>query len=153
MYSRDEVKQIKQLFWTKFGQFMVLHPSADGEKVNWVNYKTGIKHLYFRMDADKNEAKIAISWSQPDAGIRALMAEQFMQFKAVLHAILGEEWTWEMDSHDEYGRPVCQIYTVLEGHSIFDESEWGTLISFFKSRIIALDEFWSDAKYAFNIFK
>jgi len=153
VYSREEVKQLKQLFWTKFGQFMSLHASADGEKVNWVNYKTGIKQLYFKMDADKKAAKIAITWSHTDAGIRALMAEQFLQYKNLLHDILGEEWEWDMDGCDEYGKPICQIYKTLEGHSIFKETEWGELITFFKPRMIALDEFWSSAKYAFDIFK
>jgi len=153
VYSREEIKQLKQLFWTKFGQFMALHLSADGEKANWINYKTGVKHLYFKMDADKKVAKIAIQWSQADAGIRALMAEQFLQFKGLLHDLLGEEWIWDMDGEDEYGKPVCQIYIILEGYSVFKEADWAELISFFKPRMIALDEFWSSAKYAFDIFK
>lgn len=153
MYSREEVKQLKQLFWTKFGQFMSLHSAADGEKVNWINYKTGVRHLYFKMDADQNTAKIAIIWSHADAGIRTLMAEQFLQYKGLLHAILGEDWEWDMDSYDAYGKPYCQIYKTLTGHSIFKETEWGELIAFFKLRMIAIDEFWSSAKYAFEIFK
>lgn len=153
MYSREEIKQLKQLFWTKFGQFMALHASADGEKANWINYKTGIKHLYFKMDADKKVATIAIQWSQPDAGLRALMAEQFLQFKVLLQDLLEEEWIWDMDGMDEYGKPICRIYTSLTGYSVFKEDDWAELISFFKPRIIALDEFWSSAKYTFDIFK
>ncbi len=76
---------------------MALHTSADGDKVNWINYKTGIKHLYFKMDADNKVATVAIQWSQPDAGLRALMAEQFFQFKALLQDLLEEEWIWDMD--------------------------------------------------------
>lgn len=153
MYSREEIKQLKQVFWTKFGQFMALHLSADGEKANWINYKTGIKHLFFKMDADKKVAKIAIQWSQSDATIRALMAEQFLQYKGLLHDLLDEEWIWDMDGRDEYGKPICQIYASLEGYSVFKEADWPELISFFKPRMIALDEFWSSAKYAFDIFK
>jgi len=153
VYSREEVKQLKELFWTKFGQFMSLHLSADEDKVNWINYKTGIKHLYFKMDADKRQAKIAILWSQPDTGIRDLMAEQFLQYKAMLHDLLGEEWEWDLNGADEYGKPIAQIYKTLDGYSVFKESDWAELISFFKPRMIALDEFWSSAKYAFDIFK
>ena len=153
MYSREEIKQLKQLFWTKFGQFMALHLSADDEKTNWINYKTGVKHLYFKMDADKKEAKIAIQWSQPDAGVRALMAEQFLEFRGLLHDLLGEEWIWDMDGRDEYDKPICEIYTSLVGYSVYREADWAELISFFKQRMIALDEFWSSAKYAFDMFK
>lgn len=153
MYSREEVKQLKQLFWTKFGQFMSLHASADGDKVNWINYKTGIKHLYFKMDADKNTAKISIVWTHPDAGIRALMAEQFKQYKVLLEDVLGETWVWELDGNDEHGKPIAQIYTELKGYSVFNETDWPDMISFFKPRMIALDEFWSSAKYGFDVFK
>jgi len=153
VYSREEIKQLKQLFWTKFGQFMALHTSADGDKVNWINYKTGIKHLYFKMDADNKVATVAIQWSQPDAGLRALMAEQFFQFKALLQDLLEEEWIWDMDGMYVNGKAISEIYTSLTGYSVFKETDWAELISFFKPRIIALDEFWSSAKYTFDIFK
>ena len=49
MYSKAEATQLRQAFWTAFGQYMAPVPSAEGETTNWINYKTGFKHLYFRM--------------------------------------------------------------------------------------------------------
>ena len=126
---------------------------ADGLKVNWINYKTGIKHLYFRMDAHNKKAHIAIEMAHPDAGIRALLMEQFRQYKAVLEAELGEEWTWDANSFDDYGKETARIYTELPNVSVFRQEDWPALISFFKPRIIALDSFWSDAQYGFELFK
>jgi hypothetical protein len=71
----------------------------------------------------------------------------------LLQDLLEEEWIWDMDGMDEYGKPICRIYTSLTGYSVFKEDDWAELISFFKPRIIALDEFWSLAKYTFDIFK
>jgi hypothetical protein len=34
--------------------------------------------------------------------------------------------------------------------SILQKNDWPALISFFKTRIIALDEFWSSVKYDFE---
>jgi hypothetical protein len=45
------------------------------------------------------------------------------------------------------------IYTTMEGKSIFKQEDWPDLISFFKPRLMALDEFWCDAQYGFEIFK
>jgi hypothetical protein len=70
MYSKDQASQLKQQFWTTFGQYITPHPSAEGIKINWVNYKTGIKHLYFRMQAENRSASIAIEIAHPDAGIQ-----------------------------------------------------------------------------------
>ena len=53
MFSKQESSQLKKEFWTAFGLYMKPVPFAEGEKNNWVNYKTGEKHLAFRMDATK----------------------------------------------------------------------------------------------------
>ncbi len=41
-------------------------------------------------------------------------------------------------------------YIHLNGVSIFNKEDWPQLISFFKQRIIALDQFWSTARYGFE---
>lgn len=104
------------------------------------------------MQADHRQAAIAIEITHPDAGIRELMFEQFKEFKKMLELQLGEEWIWELFGIDEYGKKISRIYTVLPAVSIFKKENWPALISFFKLRIIVLDEFWCDAKYSFEIF-
>lgn len=65
MYSKQEASKLKQQFWTSFGLYMQPVPSANGEKVNWINYKTGIRHVSFRMNAG-DHADISIELSHPD---------------------------------------------------------------------------------------
>jgi len=128
-------------------------PNADGEKVTWVNYKTGIRYLFFRMEATNKIAQIGIEIANPDEGIRALIFEQFKEFKAVLEDELEEEWIWDELSYDENGKATARIYTEIKGISVFKREDWPELISFFKPRIIALDSFWSSAQYGFDLFK
>jgi len=153
LYSREEAKKIKESFWTSFGQYMSPIPNADGEKVTWVNYKTGIRFLFFRMEATNKLAQIGIEIANPDAGIRALLFEQFKEYAQVLHAELDEEWIWDDSFYDDYGKPTARIYTEIRGLSVFKKEDWPDLISFFKPRIIALDSFWSNAQYGFELFK
>lgn len=153
MYSKDEASQLKQAFWTAFGQYISPQLSAEGLKMNWVNYKTGIKHLYFRMQADKRSATIAIEITHSDPGIQELFFEQFRELKNILHSALGEDWEWELHHKDENRKTISRVFKQLNGVSIFNRNDWPALISFFKPRIIALDEFWSDAKYAFDVLK
>ena len=42
-------------------------PGQMAAKGEWVNYKTGIRYLYFRMDADNKKASVAIEIAHPDA--------------------------------------------------------------------------------------
>lgn len=153
MYTRDEVKRIKEKFWTAFGQYMGLNLSAEFEKINWINYRTGVKHLHFRMDADKRSAIIMIELAHPDAGIRRLMFEQFEAYQTMFKESVGAEWIWEVEAENNYGKEISRIYTTIEGVNIFKEEDWFALIDFFKPRLRALDAFWCDAKYGFDLFK
>jgi len=154
LYSREEAKKLKEQFWTHFGRFMSLVPSEEGGKTNWVNYKTGIKHLFFRMDADNKRADIYIEISHPDEGIRELLFEQFLEYKPIMETELGEEWTWDKTYYDEYGKKTARIGIRLDKKlSVFKQEDWPELMAFFKPRIITLDQFWSTAKYGFEMFK
>jgi len=153
LYSKEQASQLKQAFWTAFGQYIAPHLSAEGLRTNWVNYKTGIKNLHFKLQADKKSASIAIEMSHPDPGIQELMFEQFLEFKNILNASLNEEWEWQLHEQDENYKTVSRIVKTLPGVSIFKQEDWPGLISFFKPRIIALDDFWSDAKDSFDTFK
>jgi Zn-dependent metalloprotease len=153
MYSKDEASQIKQAFWTTFGQYISPQLSADGLKVNWVNYKTGIKYLYFKMDADKNSATIGITITHPESVIQELFFEQFREIKMMLNSYLNEEWQWALHNKDENGKTISRIYKQISGVSIYNRNDWPQLISFFKPRIIALDEFWSVGQYSFEALK
>jgi hypothetical protein len=153
MYSRQEASLIKQEFWTAFGQYLAPVPSADGEKVNWVNYRTGEKDLRFRMAADNKKAVISIDLTHKDEGIRLLYYEQLLEFRSLLHQVLGEEWTWLPQTIDENDRPKATVYQEHAAISIYKKEDWPALISFFKPRILALDEFWSNVKYQFELLR
>jgi hypothetical protein len=150
VYSKAEAAQLRQAFWTTFGQYMAPVPSAEGGPTNWINYKTGLKHVYFRMQADNRRASIGIELTQPDAGVRELFFEQFQELKTMLHETLGEPWRWELHGTDANGLPLSRIYAEMQPINLFNRDDWPALISFFKPRIMALDEFWSGAQYAFE---
>lgn len=153
MYSKEQASRIKQAFWTAFGQYMALQPTTEGGKVNWINYKSGIKHLYFRMQADQHQASIGIEITHPDPGIQELMFEQFFSYKNILTGYLHEEWEWTLHDKNEFGKTISSITMSINNVNIFKQEAWPALISFFKPRIMALDEFWSDVKYAFDLFR
>ena len=153
MYSKAEAARLRQAFWTALGQYLAPIPNAEGETTHWINYKTGLKHVHFRMQADQRQAAIAIEITHPDAGIRELFFAQFEEVKVVLHEALGEEWTWEPAATDEHDQPLARIGTALHPANVFDRNAWPALISFFKPRLLALDAFWTDAQWSFEALK
>lgn len=153
MYSKEESAQIRKKFWISFGQYMKLQPTASGLAVNWINYKTGIKDLYFKTDVDNKVALFRIEISVVSVDIRHLIFEQFEEYKPFFESIMGSDWLWLKDTFDEHGRQVCRIENKLENVNIFRESDWPEIVNFLKENLIAMDEFWEVAKHAFEIFK
>jgi hypothetical protein len=153
MYSKHEAAVLKQEFWTTFGLYMNPVLSSDGEKINWVNYKTGEKYIRFKMHADSRSAFIGIVLIHRDSGVRELYFDQLLEVKNIMESIIPGPWQWLLHSQDENGQPISIVYDEIEGVSIYKKEDWPMLISFFKPRIVALDEFWSMVKYSFEALK
>jgi hypothetical protein len=150
MYSKQEASFLNQKFWTSLGQYLAPIPSAEGEKINWINYKTGEKDIRFLMIAENDQAKISITFSHKDTDLQKIYVEKMLQLKNTLHQFLAEQWEWNLLCSDSNGRVVSEIYTSIQNVKVLDSADWPLMISFFKERIIALDKFWCENKYAFE---
>jgi hypothetical protein len=125
-------------------------PNAEGRKINWPNYRTGLKNVYFRMKAEQDFASIGIEIGHKDEELQELYFMQFKELKNLLKNSLGEEWEWKLHSTNEVGQTVSKIEKVLPGVNVMEESDWPKIIAFLKPRIIALDEFWDNVKPGFE---
>ncbi len=151
MYTREEASYIKQQFWTRFGKYMSPVLSAEGEKINWINYKTGIKHLSFKMNATHEFAYIGIEISHKDPLLALAIYDQFKVLRGELEEVLGEKWEWQDEYENEHYQRLSTISRQQTPSNIFKETDWPEIISFLKPRIIQLDRFWSDYKMIFEM--
>ncbi|HWI89865.1 MAG TPA: DUF4268 domain-containing protein [Flavisolibacter sp.] len=137
MYSRQEASRLRHEFWTAFGQYMSPLLSAEGEKINWINYKTGEKNISFRMHADNKKAVIAIELNHKDRDIQQIYFEEFLQFKNLFSDTMQEEWSLQLHTFDEHwktgqqniqGKNRFKFFSEkrLAGtHFIFQETHFG----------------------------
>lgn len=146
MYTKQEASGIRRKFWTTFGIYMNPVPSAWQEKVNWLNYKTGIKDVFFRLHADNKMARICIEITHNDPMIRKIYFDHFLAMRNMLHNALQEEWVWKEETEDELGKQLTVIYIEISGVNVMEEKSWPSIIAFFKPRFIALDAFWGEVK-------
>ena len=147
MYDKQAAAQLTQQFWTVFGQYMAPILSAEGEKINWINYKTGEKHIRFTMQFFSGAAMIALEIAQPEIVLQQQQFEQPARFKNQFEQIAGNKWIWEKSICNEQQKIISQIKSTLPDINLFDKEDWPKIISFFKPRLIALDEFWSNYKF------
>jgi hypothetical protein len=146
MYS----KELRQQFWTKFGQYMKPVPGAGEEPVNWLNYKTGKPYITFRMDADKQRAIIAIEINHKEAAERENCYQHFFFLKRLMENETGFVWQWKKEILAENGEHISSIYQTLQPVNVLNENDWHSIIAFLKPRIIALDSFWEIVKDGFE---
>ncbi len=150
MYSKAEAAHRRQAFWTALGQYMAPVPAADGAPTNWINYRTGVKGVRFRLEADQRRATIGLELTHADAAVREVFYDQLLEFKSALEEALGERWTWEPAATDEHGQPLARVSAELPDANMFEQADWPRLISFFKPRLIGLDAFWNGYQWAFE---
>ena len=86
MYTRAELSKIRTEFWITFGLYMKPVPNSYGRRINWPNYKTGVKDIYFRMRAEREFASIGIELGHTDLEMQELVLDQFGQLKNILEA-------------------------------------------------------------------
>lgn len=152
MFSKVEAAKLRTGFWTAFGQYMAPVKGAEGEKVNWINYKTGEKEIFFRMKTEAHETSISIELTHKDDSLRQIYFEQFLSLKHLLEQCTEEEWTWAPKVVGE-GKNISRIHKRLPNATIFKREDWPQLITFFKQRMMALDAFWSSARYSFELLR
>ena len=146
MYTKEEVSKLRQKFWTSFGQYMKPVPGASGEAVNWLNYKTGIRNIFFRMNADKENAMVSIEIRHPKDTDRLKYYDHFVMLKNLLEQSTNYQWQWQPAVEDENGQLISRIYQQLENVTVLNEADWPAIIAFLKPRIMSLDAFWEMAK-------
>ena len=150
MYSRQEASLLNQEFWTTLGQYMSPIVSAEGEKINWINYKTGEKNIRFIMQAENKTATISIQLTHKDPVLQRSYYDKLLQLKKALHTITGVSWKWQPLITDQHGHNISIVSIQQDDVTIFNKDQWPQLISFFKTNMIALDKFWCENKFAFE---
>ena len=151
MYTQQEASLLRQKFWVSMGRYISPIPSSTGEKVNWINYRTGIKYIQFKMEAKGDEAYIGIEISHPQLALRELYFNHFKTFQKSFEEQLEEKWQWEINGLNENGESIARIYKKLQDVKVLDENDWPKIISFLKTRIILLDKFWNEYKDIFEM--
>ena len=148
MYSEKEASAIRKKFWTSLGQYMAPVPSASGESVNWINYKTGIKGISFKMNADTAGVYAAVEIYNQDIMLQHHYFDLFHKFAR--GSDIFSDRLFRKDYITESGITLSSISVELKGVNILREDDWPTMISFIKKHLIILDEFWNEFKPAFE---
>jgi hypothetical protein len=153
MFTREQAKEINTLFWTSFGKYMQKHKSQFSFHNKWVNYKTGVKDIYFRLKMNKLCAEISIELQHKDGGIRQLFFEQFGELRKIFEQEVGQ---WEWVDEELFQTPegnyneLSAIRLKLFDVNLYNKDTWQQTFYFFEDNMIKLDAFWADFNELFK---
>ena len=151
MLSKTERQALNTEFYTALGLMMQGSVSEfQPKKVRWTNYRTNVKDIYVRLDADNKGATFAIDMQQKDDDVRAIFWEQLTELKMLLQGEFGENLIWHEHFYKPDGNQISRVELRLENGSLYDKSTWPILLPFLKENLLAFDRFWSNC---FDIFK
>jgi hypothetical protein len=150
VFSKEAARQQKIAFWTAYGVYMRQHVPVFGDKQKWVNYKTGVKGIFFRMEVDARSAMVAITMEQPDPGIRDLFYAQWEELKGYLETETQAAWQWQPLFHLDDGRAISRIYRELRGVNIYAPQDWPQIFAFLADCMVPLDAVWADCNEVFK---
>ncbi len=144
MFTKEEKKKLKLEFWSRLEDQMTRLKNPHGSKVNWMNYNTGINHLYFRMEADEKAARLCMDLQFPDNGVREVYWDQFEEFRDLLNDRFKGKLIWLKEFDHENGKTISRIYLEKADVNINNQKDWDKMHLFLKLSFVKLDEFWNE---------
>jgi hypothetical protein len=146
MLSKEELKKTKIEFWQDFKKHISKFRSTSGKKVNWLNYPTEIKDLYFRLEVEKNSISVNFDFQFKDSSVRAVFWEQMHELKNVFEQELGNDAIWIENCSSEYVNHFSRIQWKKEGLNYLNKTHQDEIFTFFEQKLIAFDEFYQNFK-------
>lgn len=146
MFSKEEAKKIRQNFWITFGKRTALLPVDYGSKKKWILFKTGVKDLSFKFEAERKYARVCIDFEQQNMDKRIKFWEKFESIKTILNEAVEDELVWDELFSLENGKEISRIYCQLDGVSLYNEKKWPEIFDFFVVNMNAIENVFLDFK-------
>jgi hypothetical protein len=144
MFSKEEEKALRSAFWGTLSDKIQKYRSASGRRINWFKYPTRISDIYVRAEADENGCRVCVDIQFPDAGIRELFYEQFLETKTVFEERLGGKVIWNPNYIHSYGTPVCRISVENRDTNFYNQDDWLKMHDFIITHLRGFDSYWTE---------
>lgn len=132
MFNKEESKQLRQQFWTTFGQ---QYPRK------WLLYNTKIKELVLKFTFNTQFAQVSIDVESKEDLYREYYYDKLWSLEAILKTEYLPQAILDPAYEITPGRVVSRVYVQLDGVSIHKESTWPVVFEFFYENMTQLELF------------
>ncbi|MBK3517583.1 DUF4268 domain-containing protein [Carboxylicivirga marina] len=146
MFSKEEAKEIRQLFWHKLESRTRRLPGQKGKKIKWIFDETGIKGLDLRFDINRQRAIVALEINHRNENRRLQLYEKLEACKSIFETQYEGPLTWDYVYTKEEGRDVCRVYEALSPADMYQEEKWPEVMKFMIDRMIRMEKAFLEVK-------
>ncbi|WP_452601251.1 DUF4268 domain-containing protein [Pontimicrobium sp. MEBiC06410] len=137
MFSKEESRQIRQLFWTSFGKSFPR---------KWILYNTKIKGFSFKFHFDNKTAAVFLDL-EDDLENRIKYWEKLQSLKTILKDEYLPDAIFEEEYYLENGKEISRIHLYLDQKvSIHNKNSWQMVMEFFNEKMSAFEAFFETYK-------
>ncbi len=135
MFSKEESRQLRQLFWTSFGKSFPR---------KWVLYDTKIKGMSFKFHFDTKSAMVSLDL-EDDLETRIYVWEKLESLQTILREDYIPDAIFEEEHFLNNGKEISRIYVPLEQKvSIHNKNTWQEVMVFLNETMSRFEAFFND---------
>lgn len=134
MFSKEESRQLRELFWTSYGKSFPR---------KWILYNTKIKDFSFKFQANRKTAFVCLDIENQDEFDRLIQFEKLESLKIILENEFLPDAIYDNDYFlEESGKTICRIYVNHQKKfSIHNKDTWRDAFEFFNETMDAFERF------------
>ncbi|GAA3518086.1 hypothetical protein GCM10022393_35250 [Aquimarina addita] len=141
MFSKEDSKQIRQEFWTSFGN---TYPHK------WLLYNTKIKDVTLKFTFSTSRAQVSIDIEPKDNIIRAYYYDKLISLKNIITSEYLPSTIFNDSYELENGKVISRIYVELTEVSIHNKKDWKQTMVFLHEKMSKLEAFFIEYKEYIN---
>ncbi|WP_299779446.1 DUF4268 domain-containing protein [uncultured Formosa sp.] len=135
MFSKEESRQLRELFWTSFGKSFPR---------KWILYNTKIKGFSFKFFFDTKSAFVTLDVEE-DLENRIKHWEKLESLKSILKEDYLPDALFEEEFLLDNEKEISRIYVPLDQKvSIHNKNTWQDVMEFFNDKMSKFESFFED---------
>ncbi len=138
MFSKDEEKDLKLLFWKKLENRTRRIPGQKGKKRKWIGDHTDVKGVDLRFDVNRKRAIVALEINSRDKERRFKLFEKLMACQTIFENAFELPLEWDPAYNKDGEKEVARVYCEMPGDMLVQE-QWPELMRFLIDRMIRME--------------
>ncbi|MFB0903010.1 MAG: DUF4268 domain-containing protein [Nonlabens sp.] len=137
MYSKEEAKNRRQLFWTMFGKRY---------HRKWLLYDTKLKDVVLKFSFEDRRAMVSIDVNHEDEVFRAYYYEKLLSLKNIMIEQVSTELIFDENYLLESGKMISRVFVMHEGVKIQKQTDWPIVYEFYNNYMDKMEAFFLEYK-------